>query len=497
VQPATDTSNKQHRESPIHEPDVSPAPDLLVPAVSQPHLTRVVESSTTNETVPLSSHTFQRSTVNEPRKNLNLPMQPDLDLFQHPQGSQITNAVLPQESINLDPVLLEIDHFIQAQEDITSIRVQAQQKRNALRRARRYIAKCDEAYMGAIRRARAAAAVPDPDTIATLFDACQNARDLCGPLEDAYDQLDLSLVPREFDLTRRNEVIKSAYDAARHSIENSRLSQVSSQSSQSSHESQQHKDALNDTPASVDDMVMVLSSEPDLTQDTEAEVLPETTGLHRFPITPRPSNVGSAGIGSLEATAVVHEHVLFDQYAPDLQSGQDWYSSYSSTAPTSYVSDHNLVDSKDADANSPEEGEGLLLGDDDGRRAFVGQDLSSPKGTHHRVNLWLLHKLRISRWEIQRLKEEVNSVAKSIGNWTDTALDNWDSDEAAQPAVLPPATSASTDVRHESMAPRFTSWPQSSTKYTQTSTDVRHESMAPRFTSRPQSSTKYTQTWKA
>lgn len=107
--------------------------------------------------------------------------------------------------------MTDIGQFVQLLEAVVTLQVSTQQIRTALARSRQNVWKADEALAKAIRKGREENTVLDRNTLLSLFDDCQEARDQLGPLEDSFQTADYSLVPKEDGLIEKGGRIARRY----------------------------------------------------------------------------------------------------------------------------------------------------------------------------------------------------------------------------------------------------------------------------------------------
>lgn len=107
----------------------------------------------------------------------------------------------------LDGVVSKIDHFIQAQDEVTGFRIASQQKHKAIEQARGNVAKSDKAFIDALRKAR----VDLPYDLLHLVDSLEEARNKLGPLEHDMDRLEFRQVTKEYELKEEGEKIRRQY----------------------------------------------------------------------------------------------------------------------------------------------------------------------------------------------------------------------------------------------------------------------------------------------
>jgi len=392
---------------------------------------------TTNPQVPLSPHASSNGIV------------PTIS-SKSSHGSDRANNAKPKQLLigkDLDKIVKDINSFVKVAEEVLSIRVSAQQKRQDLARYRRNVSETDEALMKVIRRHHAGGTAPDPGSLFSLYDACQEARNELGPLEDEYEKKEFLLIPKEDDLNEIGEKIERRYKRLARSYPNSASSTASSEL-RSSSPSTSYNEKTTPTALMANEAL-----------EGQMEQLPQQP-LAPFPFSGQKTTCASTQPVDLD----LDTESLTHQFVPSFKLKQS--SDLACSRPdghqaASFVEDRSLANIEDTKIDTIGQGYGLLLGSEIDTHSSLPDHPNSIQSSHDQVNHWLLQRLRGSRLEILKLREAVEVEINGVGSWTGAdVLAQWSLDEAATsrtPAGSKTASSGPTDTMEGSYVHVYTS----------------------------------------
>jgi hypothetical protein len=135
-----------------------------------------------------------------------LSRKPSLSNFGKDSDSSRSDS--PVRKVTMESFVTNIDFFVHALNEVTSLRVASQQKRKALIRSRENVSRKDAAIAKMIRDQRAKGSTLDQDEFLSLSDASLQARDELGALEDDFEKIEYQIVPKEDDLNEIGEELE-------------------------------------------------------------------------------------------------------------------------------------------------------------------------------------------------------------------------------------------------------------------------------------------------
>ena len=365
------------------------------------------------------------------------------------------------------PVKLGTDHWsrplqylVQSQENVARLRLQIQERRNALRMKRLNVSESDRHFMDELYRWWAKGHREDATHLSKLYEQCQGARRDIGPAEDDYERLELQLGEVEYantkDIRRLTTALqRNASDIALEEPEGSLLdSHISFESSTSvSHPNGNMEENV--------DLGVV-----------EGRVLPgnlTSRALRQHEQDLSASNaIPSHRDGTIARPPMHRQHTPEVRYSSnDNHAAGNELSAIWNPMPAEYEYDLTHADDDvlrdrelDQDLSSlvickPEVNSQSTLSD-------YLLDFQSP---HNRVNRWLLHRLRTSYTEAMNLKQAVSETGVVDNHWPDQALELWEKDDAAisvmEPLPTEPTVGFDPVVPFLSMQPHVQSEPYS------------------------------------
>jgi hypothetical protein len=344
------------------------------------------------------------------------------------------------------------------QKEATALRVSLQQKKRALNRLRTTVANKDEALMAVVRESTISGRHIEFQDLLPVYEACQEARDAVGLVEDEYEKMDLNLDQLEFRLSRKGEMISKLqrqldYEAATESSE--------------SDDGRSHISF--ETSSSVDQPETATGSTLRLdTNDSALETVldhnsmskpPRIYNGHDFGARPPIQFLSTSRRRLRSYSGSSDQKGLLEDSAPDLSSLSPWNLALSPGLNSEAKELDTIVDSNDIFDEQSESLSGVLLLDRTAEESWsiLRDYLTRFNNKHHRINLWLLHKLRTSPAEIIRLHNAVVKESASTTDWETCALDLWEDDCSSN---FPPSPPTSTDSLgpsenfHEGVSPQ-------------------------------------------
>ncbi|KAI9696682.1 MAG: hypothetical protein M1820_008056 [Bogoriella megaspora] len=345
-----------------------------------------------------------------------------------------------------------LHRLLQSQENVAILRSQVQEHRMALRNARQEVSNYDRLFMDEVYTWWANRREGSYDRLASLYGKCQDVRRKVGPIEDDYEQLELQL--GEFEFTDRkhlsrimaaleNKAPDNDFGTIRSSISDSHISYETSSSRDlgdrtsltrpSPSDAKAHHGTRLLTASALQDHEALLSSAPSrpLQSKSESEKL-----RTRYSFQKERARLNSPSLRQVEHGFATNWTPIPPEY--DTIQNVDKSNFLANIEPeldyqASLGSEDSLMDARaETDPNL----ERLLLFDDDFRsRSKLSDYLLTFKGSHSRINQWLLHRLRTSYTEAVSLKETVSAEGVTDAAWSEKALALWDDDEAARPPM--------------------------------------------------------------
>lgn len=337
-----------------------------------------------------------------------------------------------EEKVTLDTLVKNLNLFVQALDNVVSLRISAQQKREALKRSRAEVSHKDETIANAIRKSHVQGALLDQHEFLQLTNDSLRARDELGVFEVDFDTVDYRLVPKEDDLLDKGEDIKRQLQELKSAI--SQKMDTNSPSVRSSDSRQtKNKDVIPNS---------ALAAEQKPAQNVgngHQQVAGQSSKLQHW----TRDKLTKQSKSQMRPTQ--SEPVALD-FAPDLTPGKSWsdIDYCSEGTPPKSVKEEDLPGIANMKADFSQEGIGLFLGNRDTDRSSLLENLSSnPQQYGRRVSSWLLCRLRTSRLEVLRLRGIIDDELEKLRlrgvlkkgtedqwKWTDI-LDLWSHDDAA------------------------------------------------------------------
>ncbi|KAF2469453.1 uncharacterized protein BDR25DRAFT_343797 [Lindgomyces ingoldianus] len=382
----------------------------------------------------------------------------------------------------------ELAEFAELQGEVLRKRVDAQEKRAQARIFREQIRQCDSELFKYLRRSVVNEGIKGDQELERLFGAAQRARDQLVPFDDIHEAVDVELGAAEFALTEHYATLESRYEnffklragsTSTAGIVPSSISFEKSSENEGDEDSEEeieprhytlfHGAILGDrvkvgeVPLMVDTFLDgsrkstptpksagTTSRRPMTTRIKSTDGYTEPLGLSR-----RPVQSFTEDVATLPRSKI---HKLRDELLPhDLEPLQDLASSKDiaemlrgiggALMTTSEHTDlflesmtlEEYVVMEDIASDIPErpedtisidplsgDGDSLLLLDTDMRtKSTLSEYLLIFNSTRDRVNKWLLHKLRVSPFEIFELRWQVSSRNAYVPDWECSVLDLW------------------------------------------------------------------------
>jgi hypothetical protein len=346
---------------------------------------------------------------------------------------------MPTRDAAIGNLVADINNFIKSLGKVISLQVSTQQKREALNQSRQNVSKADEALAKAIRNSRDERTVLDREFLLSLFDACQEARDQLGPLEDDFQSADFQLVPREVALVDRGEEIKEKYEALPIPIADQSISPGDSsvKTFRISHKTRSTPLARQQ---SLDGPAAETTQHTPTPQRDDARK-PASRLLFEFG---RLTSETDGGETSKARRGDSSFEPLIHAIAPDLISELPWsqFTQYARIQDNEelspYVMKEDLPNLETITTDIIEEDDDVSLGNTVALRCPFLKERYAAGSAHGRVNLWLLYGLQTSRLEMRKFHELAPVEAKGGLKWSNIRK-FWDMDEAAV-ATSPPGS---------------------------------------------------------
>jgi len=367
------------------------------------------------------------------------PLPPDMHFII--DGTQITRSNRNAEKL-YHRFINDLGGFVRIQEEITRLRLQVQEYRMALQRYRKNVSDCDRVFWDELRKSWAEGLAFDDPKLVELYESSQAARDKVGPAEDDYEKMELKLGSEEYSLKRKFEDLQQSYEhyfkpqigSTTHAPE----SEISYINSVGADEERESRNISRLHGANLGDGVKVgglptrgvISPVP--AQQEDNAPIDSSLSASKSPVLDRHNST----IITAEDRAKMHaedDHFLLEFSAGESRSPKIW-------AEPQVIVDNlrgigelpPILEGREVD-DSPtsvfEDGKGLLLlGDDIDTRSTLSDYLMEFDSTTTRVNRWLLHKLRISPWEVFELQREVTASSGIVPSWAQLALQLWEQD---------------------------------------------------------------------
>ena len=367
-----------------------------------------------------------------------------LDMYFTVDGTQITRLNKNAEKI-YHRFINDLGGFIRIQEGITRLRLQVQEHRIALRRYRENVSDRDRVFWDELRKSWAEGLDFDDPKLVELYESSQAARDKVGPAEDDYERMELKLGSEEYSLTKKFEDLQQSYQhffkLQIGSTTKAPESEISYIYSVGADEEREPRNISKLHGANLGDGVKVGGlptrgvSSPVPAQQEDNAPIDSSLSASKSPVLDRRNST----IITAEDRAKMYAED--DNFLLEFTSGE---SRLPKTWAEPQVMDDNLRGIRgigellpipegrkadDSPTNVFEDGKGLLLLEDDiDTRSILSGYLMEFDSTATRVNRWLLHKLRVSPWEVFELRGRVKASSGIVPSWAQLALRLWEQD---------------------------------------------------------------------
>lgn len=363
-----------------------------------------------------------------------------LDMYFTVDGTQITRLNKNAEKI-YHRFINDLGGFVRIQEGITRLRLQVQEHRIALRRYRENVSDRDRVFWDELRKSWAEGLAFDDPKLVELYESSQAARDKVGPTEDDYEKMELKLGSEEYSLTRKFEDLQQSYQhffkLQIGSTTKASESEISYINSVGADEEREPRNISKLHGANLGDGVKVGGL------PTRGVISPVPAQQDNAPINSSLSAPKSPVLDRRNSTIITAEdrakmYAEDDNFLLEFTFGE-------SKSPKIWAEPQVIADNlrgigdlppipegrevDDSPTNVFEDGNSLLLrGDDIDTRSTLSDYLMEFDSTTTRVNRWLLHKLRVSPWEVFELRREVTASSGIVPSWAQLALQLWEQD---------------------------------------------------------------------
>ena len=363
-----------------------------------------------------------------------------LDMYFTIDGTQITRLNKHAEKI-YHRFIHDLGGFVRIQENITRLRLQVQEHRIALQRYRKDVSDCDRVFWDEFRKSWVEGPAFDDPKLVKLYESCQAARDKVGPAEDDYEKMELKLGSEEYTLTGKFEDLQRSYQhffkLQIGSTTRATGSEISYINSVGTDEEREPRNISKLHGANLGDGVKIgelptreVTSLVPAQQEDNAPI-DSSLSASKSPVLDRRNST------IITAEDRVKMYAEDDNYLLEFTSGES--RSPKILAEPQVIADNlrgigelpPIPEGRKADyspTNVFEDGKDLLLlGDDIDTRSTLSDYLMEFDSTTTRVNRWLLHKLRVSPWEVFELRREV-TASGIVPSWAQLVLKHWEQD---------------------------------------------------------------------
>lgn len=364
-----------------------------------------------------------------------------LDMYFTIDGTQVTRLNKNAEKI-YHRFINDLGGFVRIQEEITRLRLQVQEHRIALQRCRKNVSDCDRVFWDELRKSWAEGPAFDDPKLVKLYESCQAARDKVGPAEDDYEKMELKLGSEEYSLTGKFEDLQRSYQhffkLQIGSTTRAAESEISYINSIGADEERESRNISKLHGANLGDGVKVgglptrgvISLVP--AQQEDNAPIGSSLSASKSPVLDRHNST------IITAEDRVKMYAEDDNFLLEFTSGE-------SRSPKIWAEPQVIADNlrgigelspipegreaDDSPTNVFEDGRSLLLlGDDIDTRSTLSDYLMEFDSTATRVNRWLLHKLRVSPWEVFQLRRKVATPSGIVPSWAQLVLKHWEED---------------------------------------------------------------------
>ena len=364
-----------------------------------------------------------------------------LDMYFTIDGTQVTRLNKNAEKI-YHRFINDLGGFVRIQEDITRLRLQVQELRIALQRYRKNVSDCDRVFWDEFRKSWVEGPAFDDPKLVKLYESCQAARDKVGPAEDDYEKMELKLGSEEYSLTGKFEDLKRSYQhffkLQIGSTTRAAESEISYINSVGADEEREPRNISKLYGANLGDGVKVgglptrgvISLVP--AQQEDNAPINSSLSASKSPVLDRRNSTIITAEDRVKMRAE-DDNLLLEFTFGESRSPKVW-------AEPQVIADNlrgigelpPIPEGGEADdfpKNVFEDGKSLLLlGDDIDARSTLSDYLMEFDSTATRINRWLLHKLRVSPWEVFELRREVTASSGIVPSWAKLALQLWEQD---------------------------------------------------------------------
>lgn len=373
-----------------------------------------------------------------------------------PNGSTQINSA----SVSLYTEFMDgLAEFVAMQGEVIRSRVHVQEKRRKVKIYRENVSKCDMEFINYLRESKANGSLSTDPELERLYDASQEARDEVGPEEDDYEKLELRLGADEFALKEKYDSLESRFEnyfklRATSTMNKSAPASINFESSSAASDIDENHLKAEEPKQFGLFQGAVIGDKVKVGQLPFIEPCGTTTApsysRKEAPLSGLQGSSHSSSLGRRESSNVKNtpvkekvriadglagvEHQVGEWMAPEYESCETrmdfnlkGLQDVSMIGESSGGLDDLNVEYSFGDGNSL-----LLLGSDTDTQSTLSDYLMQFDSTQNRVNRWLLHKLRISPFEVSELRRKVLESPQSTRNWADLALDYWDKDTTEQ-----------------------------------------------------------------
>ncbi|KAL9064465.1 MAG: hypothetical protein Q9157_007823 [Trypethelium eluteriae] len=396
-------------------------------------------SSGLQHTTPPHSQDSEHDDVGQPTKRLEQEFEDDCQPLK----------------LNSDRWTRPLQYLALSQENVAQLRLQVQELRTSLKMKRLKVSECDRLFMDELYHWWSNRNGKDNGKLTALYDQCQEVRREVGPAEDDYEHLELRLGEVEYANTNYIRRVTTALQknvpdmplqGLEESASGSHISFESSTSPGSQHdgESEDHNESvIVEGPNGIHALTSLA-----LRQHEEDLSACETTSPRHenYPLVPRLRH-GTRSLRSLSLDNPPASNELSAIWDPVPSQLGISPSSKSSSPSSDHDDDSDYKVSRESEdvlrsshsTLDPDLSSLLIFNHERASRSTLSKYLLEFRSSHHRVNRWLLHRLRTSYIEASSLKQAVSKVGIKDARWHIQALDLWDIDEAAvTPIGTPP-----------------------------------------------------------
>ncbi|KAF2868127.1 hypothetical protein BDV95DRAFT_158194 [Massariosphaeria phaeospora] len=354
----------------------------------------------------------------------------------------------------------ELAEFVELQGSVISSRVEVQQERVKLRIYRERVSKCDMDFIDRLRGCMSEGTVAEDAHLQELYQASQTARDEVGPLEVDYEELEVKLGANEFALKEKYTDLEFRYQNffKLHATSTTMVAPSSIEWEDPS----QHSNANMREPDEQEPREYQLFHGANIGESIKVGQLPRTVNPPTVSTSEETPTPDKHKPKSKQRKLSVEMHELAPHQTTKLSDGEfmadsvddfyglggspsDWKSAEVRSQNLQWMGDlppisefpEELVEELAAAPGVDENNDLLLRGSDEATQSTLSDYLMNFDSTRDRVNRWLLHKLRVSPWEVFELRRHVAAAPGEVPDWAAKALQCW-ADDTIDLAILQP-----------------------------------------------------------